>query len=307
MTPRQLKYFLRISELKSFTKAAAVLHVAQPALSRQIQQLEADLGVQLFIRSDSGVTLTDAGRALSSRAVKLLDHLASVRDEISSYSDEIHGQLKFGIPPSFFDLLTSPLIQQYRAQFPAVELTIIEDISSTIHELILNGRLDIGIVLSIESMNGLTHKHLFDEQLFIAGAHGLLDDEKSMPLEAISSRPLILTQQPNSMRVILEDVLRARNISHHVVLETNSTRLQSEMAAAGLGFTVLAYSAISKEIESGKLSATPLEDLKVTWTLVYSKDRELGNAAQQFIELLLELTVERSKTGKWPGLTMRSA
>jgi LysR family nitrogen assimilation transcriptional regulator len=306
MTPRQLKYFLRISELKSFTKAAAVLHVAQPALSRQIQQLEADLGVQLFIRSDSGVTLTDAGKALSSRAVKLLDHLASVRDEISSYSDEIQGQLKFGIPPSFFDLLTSPLIQQYRAQFPAVELTIIEDISSTIHELILNGRLDIGIVLSIESMNGLSHRHLFDEQLFIAGSKGLLDDEKSMPLEAISSRPLILTQQPNSMRVILEDILRARNISHHVVLETNSTRLQSEMAAAGLGFTVLSYSALSKEIESGKLTAAPLEDLKVTWTLVYSKDRELGNAAQQFIELLLELTVERAKTGKWPGLTLRA-
>ena len=305
MTPRQLKYFLRISELKSFTKAAAVLHVAQPALSRQIQQLEADLGVQLFIRSDSGVTLTDAGKALSTRAVKLLDHLASVRDEISSFSDEIQGQLKFGIPPSFFDLLTSPLIQQYRAQFPAVELTIIEDISSTIHELILNGRLDLGIVLSIESMNGLSHRHLFDEQLFIAGAKGLLDDEESMPLEAISSRPLILTQQPNSMRVILEDNLRARNISHQVILETNSTRLQSEMAAAGIGFTVLSYSGISKEIEEGKLNAVPLEDLKITWTLIYSKERELGSAAQHFVDILLELTQEKAKAGKWPGLTLR--
>ncbi len=306
MTPRQLKYFLRISELKSFTKAAAVLHVAQPALSRQIQQLEGDLGVKLFIRSDSGVTLTDAGKALSSRAVKLLDHLASVRDEISSFSDEIQGQLKFGIPPSFFDLLTSPLIQQYRTQFPAVELTIIEDISSTIHELILNGRLDIGIVLSIESMNGLSYRHLFDEQLFVAGASGLLDVEESISLESISSSPLILTQQPNTLRMILEDALRARNISHNVILETNSTRLQSEMAAAGIGFTVLAYSAISKEVESGKLTAIPLEDLKVTWTLVYSKDRELGSAAHQFIELLLELTVERAKSGKWPGLTIKA-
>jgi len=261
--------------------------------------------VQLFIRSDSGVTLTDAGKALSTRAVKLLDHLASVRDEISSFSDEIQGQLKFGIPPSFFDLLTSPLIQQYRSQFPAVELTIIEDISSTIHELIINGRLDLGIVLSIESMNGLSHRHLFDEQLFIAGAKGLLDDEKSMPLEAISSRPLILTQQPNSMRVILEDALKVRNISHKVVLETNSARLQSEMAAAGLGFTVLTYSGISKEVENGKLNAVPLEDLKTTWTLIYSKERELGSAAQQFIDILLEITQEKAKAGKWPGLTLR--
>jgi LysR family nitrogen assimilation transcriptional regulator len=306
MTPRQLKYFLRISELKSFTKAAAVLHVAQPALSRQIQQLEADLGVQLFVRSDSGVTLTDAGKALSTRAVKLLDHLASVRDEISSFSDEIHGQLKFGIPPSFFDLLTSPLIQQYRAQFPAVELTIIEDISSSIHEQILNGRLDLGIVLSIESMNRLTYRNLFDEQLFIAGAHGLLDDQQSLNLEAITSRPLILTQQSNSMRMILEEILRVRHISHNVVLETNSTRLQSEMAAAGVGFTVLPYSAISKEVESGKLTATPLEDLKVTWTLVYSKERELGSAAQHLIDILVEITQEKAKAGKWPGLTLKS-
>jgi LysR family nitrogen assimilation transcriptional regulator len=307
MTPRQLKYFLRISELKSFTKAAAVLHVAQPALSRQIQQLEADLGVQLFIRSDSGVTLTDAGKALSIRAVKLLDHLASVRDEISSFADEIHGQLKFGIPPSFFDLITSPLIQEYRAKFPAVELTIIEDISSSIHELILNGRLDIGIVLSIESMHGLIHRHLFDEQLFVAGAKGLLDQNKPMLLESLSSYPLILTQQPNAMRVILEDVLRTKNIPHSVALETNSTRLQSEMAAAGLGFTVLSYSGISKDVEGDRLSAVPLEDLQVTWSLIYSKERELGAAAQHLIDMLLELSQKQAKAGRWPGLTLRTS
>ena len=68
MTPRQLKYFLRIAELGSFSKAAAVLHIAQPALSRQVQQLEADLGVQLFVRSDLGVTLTEVGQALARRA-----------------------------------------------------------------------------------------------------------------------------------------------------------------------------------------------------------------------------------------------
>jgi LysR family nitrogen assimilation transcriptional regulator len=306
MTPRQLKYFLRISELKSFTKAAAVLHVAQPALSRQIQQLEADLGVQLFTRTDSGVTLTDAGRALNIRAVKLLDHLASVRDEISSFADEIHGQLKFGIPPSFFDLLTSPLIQEYRSKFPAVELTIIEDISSSIHELILNGRLDIGIVLSIESMHGLVHRPLFDEQLFIAGAKGLINENTPMALESITRLPLILTQQPNAMRVILEDILRVKNIPHHVALETNSTRLQSEMAARGIGFTVLSFSGISKDVESNRLSAAPLEDLQVTWSLVYSKERELGSAAHHLTEMLLDLTKKQFATGRWPGLTLRA-
>ncbi|MGN5476377.1 LysR family transcriptional regulator [Cupriavidus basilensis] len=82
MTPRQLKYFLKISELNSFTKAAAVLHIAQSALSRQIQQLEADLGVQLFLRSDTGVALTEAGEALATGATRLLEMYAAVRDDV---------------------------------------------------------------------------------------------------------------------------------------------------------------------------------------------------------------------------------
>ena len=77
------------------------------------------------------------------------------------------------------------------------------------------------------------------------------------------------------------------------------------MAAAGLGFTVLTYSGISKEVENGILNAIPLEDLKITWTLIYSKERELGSAAQQFIDILLEITQEKAKAGKWPGLTLR--
>ena len=77
------------------------------------------------------------------------------------------------------------------------------------------------------------------------------------------------------------------------------------MAAAGIGFTILSYSGISKEIEEGKLNAVPLEDLKITWTLIYSKERELGSAAQHFVDILLELTQEKAKAGKWPGLTLR--
>lgn len=82
-------------------------------------------------------------------------------------------------------------------------------------------------------------------------------------------------------------------------------KIRVVQAAAGIGYTVRSYSGISKEVESGQLTAVPLEDLKVTWTLIYSKERELASAARHFINILLEITQEKAKQGQWPGLTLR--
>ena len=114
MTPRQLSYFLRIAELRSFTKAAAVLHIAQPALSRQIQQLEDDLSVQLFVR-----------------AASLLQQFATVRDEVAALSDRVQGRLHCGMPPSLFDLITVPLLLAVREKYPAVQPSVIDQRAAT--------------------------------------------------------------------------------------------------------------------------------------------------------------------------------
>lgn len=301
MTPRQLKYFLRIARLRSFTKAAAVLHVAQPALSRQIQQLEADLGVQLFVRSDTGVALTDAGEALTERAAKLLEHFATVRDEIGGLSGQVQGRLTFGIPPSLHEPLTVPTLLAYRSLHPAVALSAVEGISATVYEMVLGGRLDIGIVLSTESMHGLQQRPLFRERLFLAGAPEHLSPAATVSLQAVAEHPLVLTQRPNAMRMVLEDALRAADLSCRCLLEANSTRVQTAMAAAGVGCTVLPYGAIAEDVDAGRLVASPIESLDITWTLIHSKDRALSTAAQRLIELLLQQAGQRAADGRWPG------
>jgi LysR family transcriptional regulator, nitrogen assimilation regulatory protein len=106
---RQLSYFLQIAELQSFTRAASVLHVAQPSLSRQMQMLEHELGVLLFVRSDKGVKLTDAGVALQERASAVLQQVRQIRDEVGLQSKAPKGELSFGLPPSLCDLITVPL------------------------------------------------------------------------------------------------------------------------------------------------------------------------------------------------------
>ena len=306
MTPRQLKYFLRIAELCSFTKAAAVLHIAQPALSRQIQQLEADLGVQLFIRLDSGVALTEAGVALAKKAQSLLEHFAAVRDEVSALSSEVKGHLQFGVPPSLFHAVTVPMLLSYRERYPDVTLGITEGVSSMVYELILQGRLDFGIVLSIESMQGLQRCDLFSESMCLACKPSLLDEGGSMALEQVAAHPLLLTQRPNATRRVLEDSMREAKLKFHCVLEADSTRVQTTMAAAGQGYAVLPYSAVADDVKHGRLAAVPVEGLSITWSLIYAKERYLSGAAQHLIDTLLCQADGEARASAWPGFTLRT-
>ena len=305
MNPRQLANFLRIAELRSFTKAAAVLHIAQPALSRQIQQLEDDLGVRLFVRSDSGVSLTEAGEALRTRASSLLQHFATVRDEVGALSDLVQGRLHFGMPPSLFDLATMPLLLAIRQRYPSVRASVVEGISSAVYELVLAGRLDFGVVLSTESTLGLHHRKLFKERLFLARPIGTGPvDPGPISLEAVVSQPLVLTQSTNAMRAVLDDAVRRRGLAFETLLEANSSRIQTALVAAGVGCSVLTYSALAADVAAGRLTATPIEDLSITWTLVHSRERTLGLAAQKLVELLLEVTAQMAETGHWSGVTL---
>jgi LysR family nitrogen assimilation transcriptional regulator len=305
VTPRKLKYFLRIAELRSFTKAAAVLRIAQPALSRQIQQLEDDLGVRLFVRSDSGVSLTEAGDALRIRAASLLQHFANVRDEVGALSDLVHGRLHFGMPPSLFDLATMPLLLAMREHYPSVQPSVIEGVSSAIYELVLAGRLDFGVVLSTESMLGLHHRELFSEQLFLARPYGTgPSDPGPVSLAEVAAQPLVLTQSTNAMRAVLDDAVRGQGLAFDTLLEANSSRIQTALVAAGMGCSVLTYSALANDVSAGRLTAAPIEGLSVTWALVHSRERALGLAAQKLVELLLEVTTRAAETGGWPGVTL---
>ena len=144
MNIRQLHYFLQVAEQKSFTRAAAVLHVAQPALSRSVRALEADLGVALFERSERGVALTDAGHLLKRRAADLLAEFAHVRDEVGARARELGGEFMFGMPPSMQHLATLPLLRAFRREHPGVLLRFTEGISVTLSEGLQAGRIDIG-------------------------------------------------------------------------------------------------------------------------------------------------------------------
>ena len=303
MNLRQLTYFLQIAELQSISRAASVLHVAQPSLSRQIQLLEHELGVLLFLRSDKGVTLTEAGHALQERANAVLLQVRQIRDDIGAQSRTPKGELSFGLPPSMYRLLTVPLVCEFRQRYPEVQLLVTEGVSATMHEAVLTAKLDTAVVSDVEPLSMLRSQLLLREQLFLVGARDAgLDMATELPVRELAERPLLLTSRPNAMRVIVERALAEHGHRVKPAVQTNSARLLCELAAQGQGFSVLPYCAISAAFAAGRVSAAPLADLSVTWTLVSSRERSQTLAGRKLRELIIEIARRQIGTGAWRGV-----
>lgn len=304
MNLRQLSYFVRIAELQSFTRAATVLHVAQPSLSRQIQLLEHELGVLLFVRSDKGVQLTEAGLALQERAQVVLQQVRRLRDEVGQHASAPRGELGFGMPPSLFDLLTVPLVRAYRERYPEVRILVTEGISAVLHEAVLTGKLDTAVVSDAEPLGTLRSQRLLREQLYlVGGADAELDVETPLPVAALAERPLLLTGRPNAMRLIVENALAEAGHDFVPAVEANSARMLCGLVAGGGGYTVLPFSAVAEGFRAGRLAIAPVEGLTVTWALVTAPERSVTLVGRKLVELIGELAGAQVASGAWLGAT----
>jgi LysR family nitrogen assimilation transcriptional regulator len=162
---RQLESFVRVAELGSFSKAARVLDIAQPALSRQVRLLETDLRETLLLRNGRGVSLTPAGKRLFEHGVQILQQVALAREDLGAERDAAVGQVTLALPPSMSRRLTRPLIEGFRAQLPRARVTIVEGLSAHIAEWITSGRADLGLVYNPEPSSALEITPLLREPL----------------------------------------------------------------------------------------------------------------------------------------------
>ena len=126
MNLKQLEYFVRVAELGSFSKAAIILNIAQPALSRQVRLLETDLHATLLQRTGRGVVLTEAGKRLFDHSIGILQLVSRVREDIESSRGEPAGRIVVGLPPSTGRLLTLPLVEEFKRVLPKARLAIVE-------------------------------------------------------------------------------------------------------------------------------------------------------------------------------------
>ena len=258
---KHLQSFVRVAELGSFSKAARVLDIAQPALSRQVRQLETDLRETLLLRNGRGVSLTDAGRRLFDHGVQILQQVSQAREDLGAERGAAVGHVTIGLPPSIGRRLTLPLIEAFRQHLPRARLTIVEGLSANIAEWIASGRADLGLLYNPDALPDLEITPLQRERLCLverASPRGKRGTPKPLPLGELGSFPLILPERHQSIRRLLQTQATLAAVKLNVAWEVSSVPAIIDLVCAGVGYAVLNASAVAASGRGAELVARPI-------------------------------------------------
>jgi len=301
MNLTQLRTFVRVAEMGSFSKAAIELDVAQPALSRQVRLLETDLRVTLLQRTGRGVLLTEAGKRLFEHAVGILQLVARAREDLGANRDEATGRIVVGLPPSMGRMLTLPLVDQFERAMPKARLAIVEGLSAHIVEWISTGRVDLGLIHNPDANPAIETLHVLDEPLCLisAGKPGKAKDAAPLPFGELVRQPLVVPEQTHAIRKLLETQAALAGLKLNIAYEVSSVQAILELVLHGHGHAVLAPSAVVASGLGGSLRVRPLAEGVLTSTLciAVSAHKPATPLVRQASRLLRELVVASAVPG----------
>jgi len=311
---RGLRCFLAVTAAGSVSRAAEVLHLAQPALSLQIKHLEETLGVALFTRSYKGVVPTAAGLRFESHAREILKRLDLACEDVRDLVSDPEGRVAFGLPQSMAKILTVPLVREAIRRWPKVRLQVIEMSTGYIPGHLLSGHIDIGLTFQANAGSGLLFDHVVDEDLVLVAAPGRLDaglrrGAPGAPLAGtvrfrdLRRYPLILPTGEHGLRALIDGYARAQKVELAVLAEVNAIPELIALAAAGVGCTILSYASVHAEVRKGWLSAARISHPAVSRPvyLCRSATMPLSIAASTVLDLMSEIVGAQIADGSWPA------
>jgi LysR family nitrogen assimilation transcriptional regulator len=300
MDLKQLEYFRHVAELGSFTRAASYLSVVQPALSRQVRQLEAELGQSLFDRNGRGVVLTDAGTRLLEHTRGILMQIGRARQELEDQRNGDSGHFVLGLPPSLGRSVTVPLVKAFGRLLPNARLATVEGLSAYMLEWLSVGRVDCALVYNAPASPNLDLQPLLDDQLFLvaplAGSPGVSGKpvrraRKSITLTELAQHPLIIPSRPHSIRMSVENALAGVDRKILVAHEIECIPAIIDLVRQGHGFGVLPLNAVKSTQWSGDVEIKPIlaPILKTSLSIATSAQRPQGPLLRKAAEVIRDI------------------
>jgi LysR family nitrogen assimilation transcriptional regulator len=310
MELRQLRYFVAIVDHGSLSRAALVLHVAQPALTQQLRQLEEELGAQLLHRSAQGVLSTDAGKVFYEHAQAILKQVADARSAVTQSTTRPSGSVTLGLPHSISGALALPLLTAARATYPEITLQLTEEISGNLSAQLKSGRINLAVLFDDGQLEPFAGTALVEEDLMYicrAGS-GFAPPGPAVALAEALARTLILPARQQGVRPRIEQVAHTAGLVLRDVIEINSIAILKSALLADMGATLLPVAPLQAEVRQGLLAAYPVHSPAVvrSVTLCASRNIPLTNAAAAIGRLVRQVTEELCASGAWPGARLTS-
>ena len=311
MDLKQIEYFVRVAELGGFTRAAAALGVAQPALSRQVRLLEVELRQNLLARDGRGAVPTEAGRLLLAHGRGILHQVERAREELGRVRGALAGRVAIGLPTSLARMLTVPLTRAFRSQMPDATISISEGLSTAMQESLVNGRLDIAVLYNARPSPELELSALQQEELFLVQPRGGARQPKAGPppitLKALAELPLVIPSRPNAIRMQVESEMAAVGCQLLVALEIDGVSAILDLVADGAGNAVLSRNAVDSSVRPGDFTLRAIRSpvLRTQISVATSAQRPATLTQQATLRLIGETLTGLMGVGAKRHIDMR--
>ena len=296
MDIRQLKTFVEVATNGSYARTAAIVGVAQSALSRQVSALERAIGDRLFHRTGRGVVLTELGERMLPRARALVADAEAWTDAARGERAEPHGEVTLGAVPVASRGLIAAITGEIRNSLPGIRLRALEGYSGQVEEWLASGRVEIGIynryrrgrVANAEAL-ARTEVHLITRR-----SHPMAR-RREVAVRALAEVPLALPVRPNSLTSVLTGLAASQHFEIDIRFEAGSTPLIRDVMLASDLATISPREVFSREIAAGELSAIPIvrpKILQTTW-MSMSSHHPPSEAARIVARLIRQMAARR--------------
>jgi LysR family transcriptional regulator, nitrogen assimilation regulatory protein len=302
---RHLKSFLRIADLRSISRAAESLGIAQPSLSQQLLRLEDEVGFKLFRRTARGVTVTEAGRIFQEHARHILRSTEQALEDVRQLNEAASGQVVFAMPHSISKLIGVALIESVMEHAPQVSVRLVEAFSGNIRGWLDAGKIDLGILHDRGSLRHLAARRLVSEEMFLIGPAGRFGDSaESAPRiapEDLRDYPLIAPGPQHGLRNFLETESSRLGFAYRVSHEIDAVGSIVSLVSRGRGYSILPLPAVSDELAAGRLSVARVGDgtMRRTLCLVRNAAQVVTHASIVVEDFTIRIMTDLIEKGQW--------
>lgn len=291
MNMHYLRVFLMVAEHEHITRASEELIISQPAVTKTIQHLEQEIGLELIERHGRRIALTYAGHVLHKYARRVFAMEREMEDALAALRDVDAGEVTLAASTTTGVYLLPPIVSHFRARYPQVALHIAILNSSEIVDQTLNWHLDFGLVecdTSILPVELQVEVFAHDELVLVVSPNHRWKGLQTLKPEALCEGELVLREQGSGIREVIEHALLAHDVKVRPLLTVPDNEAIKQMVISGVGAAILSSLAVQRELASGDLVRVPIEglDLRPELSLVQRTDKQLSRAAQAFCDLL---------------------
>ena len=288
MEIRHLKMVQTVAATGNLTRAAEQLFLSQSALSHQLRELEEEYKTQFFVRAKRQMVLTTAGERLLATANSVLCELEKTEVDIARLNNDDAGLLRMTTGCYTCYHWLSPVLSQYRKQFPAVSIEILPEASSDPLPHLLDGRVDLVITSDFVEDASLEYHHLFEDEMIalLAPGHPLAENAY-IQAKDFEHHPLLMYTIPDQNSTVLSDYIKPAGIKPVRILRLHLTEAVMEMAKAGMGIAILAEWSARPYLDRGELKGLPLDKpIHRDWYAVLLKNLRTAPFMEAFINVL---------------------